>query len=320
MDWLIHNTVGDLAGPPFLAFYIAVIVLTCIACRRAIRSRDATGFREPPPIPGRPDPYEMAYLRGGENEVIRTGYFALLRRGYVQVVKAKKRFQKVTESRICRVDSPPPEGELSALELRLYRESATPRAAAEMFKSGGLASKIADACSIYRKRLEAEELLSPPEVKSASWPTWLVGTAVLLALGGYKLAVAHAKGRTNVEFLVILMCVGPILLGLVVAVASARRLSDRGRAYLKGIKIAYQGIKKPAPRANVAATDDTAAMLMVGVFGLATLKGTAHSGYSDMFAQAATASGSSGGCGGAGCGGGGCGGGGCGGGCGGCGG
>ena len=54
-----------------LLFHAMAIGAVNLACYKSVRSADRTRHREPPPIPARLDPYELAYLRGGETEVTR---------------------------------------------------------------------------------------------------------------------------------------------------------------------------------------------------------------------------------------------------------
>jgi hypothetical protein len=104
-----------------------------------------------------------------------------------------------------------------------------------------------------------------------------------------------------------------IFLAATISVVSRRRLSDRGRAYLDQLRLAFADLKTHAKvQANSAVPDVSATLLMVSLFGLTSLKGTPQASYAALFPQAASS-----GCGGGACGGGG---GGCGGGGGGCGG
>src|SRR5215468_7775683 len=72
MDWLIHNAIADMYGPTFLLVYGAIALVVIVVAFGLVRSCDKTGLRPPPPVPGIFNPYEIAYLRGGKNEVIRT--------------------------------------------------------------------------------------------------------------------------------------------------------------------------------------------------------------------------------------------------------
>ena len=108
MDWIIHNPIGDMSGPKFLGIYACLIAVTAVACDRFLRGLDTTDGDGPPPVPIDPDPYELAYLRGGINETIRTVGFSLLGRGYVDVVEVKKRRGVAATSMIWRKDDRPP--------------------------------------------------------------------------------------------------------------------------------------------------------------------------------------------------------------------
>src|ERR687895_307775 len=85
MDLLMNNPLADMYGPLFLLVYAAAIALTAVACRVLTRRLDWTANMAPPPIPSDPDPHEIAYLRGGENEVTRSVVFALVQKGLLQV-------------------------------------------------------------------------------------------------------------------------------------------------------------------------------------------------------------------------------------------
>ena len=161
MDWLIHNPIADLPGPAFLGVYAAAIAMTCFAAFRAIRARDTSGWREPPPVPKEPDAYELAYLRGGENAVIRTGLFSLLRRGYVEVFASKPKRFATAVAKLRQADFPPPPAGLTALERALFRACEGTVTPAELFRKEGVASDFGPYCEPYRERLEAEELLLP---------------------------------------------------------------------------------------------------------------------------------------------------------------
>src|SRR5688572_33475134 len=85
MDWLSNNPVANMYGPHFLLLYLTVILAVMVGCRWAARRSDSTSGELPPPIPVNPDPYEIAYLRGGPNEVARLVVFDLVRLGYVKL-------------------------------------------------------------------------------------------------------------------------------------------------------------------------------------------------------------------------------------------
>ena len=72
----------DLYGPQFLAFYAALTVATMIVVVVLRRRRELARWSSVELT----DPYLIAYLRGGKNEVIRTAIISLVDRGLLEVV------------------------------------------------------------------------------------------------------------------------------------------------------------------------------------------------------------------------------------------
>src|SRR5262249_47172438 len=88
MDWLIHNAIADIHGPSFLLVYGAIALVIITVALGFVVSGE-TDRRGPPPVPSIFNPYEVAYLRGGKNEVIRTVLYVLYQLGLVEVIPKK---------------------------------------------------------------------------------------------------------------------------------------------------------------------------------------------------------------------------------------
>ena len=118
MNWFLHNSIADLYGPYFLLFYAGTIVTLVVACYRSVRGVDRTIELELPKITSKVDPYEVAYLRGGENEVARVAIASLIQRGLLQIT-AGKRLQATTKQ----IDRrrAPLSGELTPIEARVMK-------------------------------------------------------------------------------------------------------------------------------------------------------------------------------------------------------
>lgn len=310
MAWWLHNPLADMYGPDFLRFYAGVMAATLImAWWWRVRAGNPTALLPPLSLPANPDPYEIAYLRGGENEVMRVVAFGLIQRSYLQVTEEKlwifSMGQKLTQA-----PKHPDPRHLSPLEREIFDFFASPSKAADIFQSSSLSAGVRGYCRDYEERLKKDQLLSPPEVRAAARHAGWTGTLVILGLGGYKFAVALAKGRHNVWFLILMAIVS---LTILMFVCRPPRLSRRGKDYLKRLQAVFKLLKSRAavPRSGV---PDLTLLLLVSLFGVNVLSGTSYAYFPQLFRQAGA---SGGGCGG-GCGGGG--GGGCGGGCGGCGG
>ena len=299
MDWLTDNFITSMYGPHFLFFYGAVIALTLASCWWALRMLDPTTSLPAPSVPSEPDPYEIAYLRGGENQVARVAIVSLTQQGYLRMSE-EKTGGSTTEQRIERAPNPPKEGHLPQIEREVLGCFSGSHTAQEVFEDGGVTSQIMYTCTRYERRLQSEQLLMPFEVPR---PIKVCGALVIIALGGYKLLAALGNGRSNVWFLIFM---GIIALVWLFQICSPR-LSSRGQAYLSRLEQAFEGLKDLTP-AFARPGFDLKLPLLVGLFGVGVLAGTPFEHFKEMFNQ-----GASGSCGG------GCGGGGCGGGCGGCG-
>lgn len=316
MNWLVDNPIANLPGPDFLAFYILVCFVTLLLCWGIRRSADPAGALPPLPIPSEPDPYEVAYLRGGANEVTRTAIFTLLQRGYLQPTVHPNPLLRVFSSQwLERSPKAPDARHLASIEQRVWEWVTVPRDPTEAFRSGGLASQIEPLCAAYERRLRDEQLLATPSMVGAAWRAGLLGALVILGLGSYKLAIALSRGRTNVLFLIAVAIVSTIIL---IGVLNIPRQSRRGRKYLEQLQLAFEQYRQRVGRLTASAVDPILPLL-VGLFGVSVLAGTPFDYYQQMFHRAASSSSCGGGCGS--CGGGSsCSGGSCGGGCGGCGG
>jgi uncharacterized protein (TIGR04222 family) len=334
MNWLLHNAIADLYGPYFLLFYAMTIVAIVAACYSSIRRADRTKDLELPPIRGKVDPYEIAYLRGGPNEVARVAIASLMQRGLLRITEKTNRLSTSKE-----IDGgrKPSHGELSPLESVVFEWPGYPATPSRIFQPSGIPAALKEFCARYQDDLGEKNLLAPRNLRTLGSLLWALGAMIIIGLGGYKLSVALGKGHHNVAFLVLLCVVGVSVLALVCF--ALPRTSNLGSAYLEQLKLAYGGLKSqvhpvgsvtsaltmagdPGSRGRLrdpAAYSDC--LLMVGIFGMASLAETPLSDLTSMFKRGGAASsaccgaGATGGCGGGGggCGGGGCGGGGCGG-------
>ena len=316
MDLFWHNPLANMYGPFFLVLYGTVAVGLLIFYGWLIRRADTTDTLPPLTVPPEVDPYEMAYLRGGENEAVRLVVFELMQRGYLHIVEEKTGiFSK--EKVFARCENHPDVAELSTFARTAFDWFSVSRKPQDIFQSSPLTTLAVEYTDRFRQRIESESLLAPAEKKATAVSAGFFIALALLGLGLYKLVVALNTGHHNVLFLIGGMIVSLIAVVIVGSVAARHRLSKRGRAYLAALQERFDNVKQQAMTAP-AGQFEPAWLAAFGLFGVTALAGTMYSDFGDMFHRSAGA----GGCGGTGssCGGGGCGGGGCGGGCGGCGG
>ena len=130
MNWLLNNPVADMDSEYLLLFYAMAIGAVILACYKSVRSADRTRHMEPPEIPARLDPYELAYLRGGETEVTRIAIISLLQRGLLQITESRD-WSSTALAILKEVDRgrKPEPGELSPIEACIMKWTGFPPAA-----------------------------------------------------------------------------------------------------------------------------------------------------------------------------------------------
>jgi uncharacterized protein (TIGR04222 family) len=308
MGWLFDNVLANMPGPDFLMFYATFACVVLVAAYVFIAMQDTTGDRPPPPIQGAVDPYELAFLRGGINEIIRTAVYSLRQQGLIEIVEQ-------TSIRATGFSA----GELTAIERAVLDALAPAPKIAALFADKNLRERLERLCGAYERRLSAEQLLKPPEMRRAARLALIVAGGLVIALAAYKLAAAAMHGRSNVGFLCIEAAVAFIAMIWIFQWAKRGNASKRGKAFLAQVQRAYSGhlgaVSGAATEsAPAGAVIGGSALLMVGLFGFGILKGTPDAALAQAFAQSSgSGDGGGGSCGGGGDGGGG-------GGCGGCGG
>jgi uncharacterized protein (TIGR04222 family) len=280
MDWLVHNPIADLSGPEFLVLYGVVIAATLLWCWWQVRASDPTTGQAPPPVPASPpDPYALAYLRGGENEVTRVAVFSLLQRGYLQAVPvAGGLFRRRRAQQLEHAPKQPDHKALTPIERRVFEWFSWPRNPVEIFR-GTVPTDVKQQCAGYEQHARQERLLMPDQAVSGALRMGLLGAAVILGLGAYKLAIAVSRGYPNVWFLIIMAVVSLFLLRWATQVP---RLSRRGEAYLRQLRQAYE----PTRAQMGLATGDDMLPLMIGLFGLSVLSGSPFHEYDGIFPDA----------------------------------
>jgi uncharacterized protein (TIGR04222 family) len=276
------KSIAEMHGPQFLFAYAAATVMTVLIARWWISCRDSSRFLAAPQIPSDPDPYEIAYLRGGENEVLRVVLFRLLQDGALRVLfesetsVVKKTFMEGSSH-----------SGLRTMEQEIAARSAG-QASKEVFQDPWIKFQVAGDCSRYRDRLERERLLVTSQEKTQFTRIAAVGIILILMLGAYKLTTALATGHTNVAFLIVIALAGPAILWK----TCVPRLTNRGRKYLRNLESAFGEWKQR--KSEIA---ESQLLLLLSIFGVAVLSGTTYDYFQKMFPKGDGSCGSCGGCG-----------------------
>ena len=301
MDFLFDNPLANMPGPEFLVLYILFIITTIIVFRVLKNRLDRTAHFTVPPIPHNPDPFEIAYLRGGANELARAVVFSLAQKNLLKFVNDDK------ISQIHPIVFEYDRRSLQPIQLTALNWFGTSRDTKEMFSKDGLVNALKPYADTFQSRLEMQHFFPDAEMNRRNTRLTIQAFLIFGGLGAYKFVAAFYNGYSNIFGIIFITFIGMFVLGLA---AKMPRLTKLGKTYLERLQIAFDKIKpsnhyaslnvSPVPSATFAAVDPF--LLSVGVFGGAALAGTIYSDYNRTFERAQNQSAnSSGGCG-AGCG------------------
>jgi uncharacterized protein (TIGR04222 family) len=286
----------DLRGPEFLAFYIpyAVIIFVVALVARWLW-KSSTGAEpvlprwKPGIYPREGDAYTIALMRGGPREVAHTVLGRLFSTGFIEVDGQTLRRSN-------------PSGVLPFLEPI---ENQALAAVSSGMTASQAEAKVRQAVEPHLRQM-AEDLerqgMAPNSGQRQGY--WILCGLALLAVSGLglaKLLAAFARGRTNVEFLVLLLAV---FTGLGIYYLRPPLRTRSGDKYLDWLKESHRGLVNLVTSGR---RDDLREMaLIAGIYGLDTLP--VFSPLHTALHPPSSGGESGGGCGGGGCGGGGCGG------------
>ncbi len=299
MDILLDNPLGTMNGGFFLIFYVFVILSALIILYFVKLQIDQSDKLNLPSIPPNIDPYEIAYLRGGTNEMARSVVFSLMQKGFIELKLESK------TSEIIRLNLQTSVSGLPQVEQIALNWLGAKREAKEVFDASyGLIGQLDNHGLNYHRRLEVSQFLTNYGMQQqlSVWK-WTFAAGIAL-LGIYKIIAAIAHGNFNFIFTIFLGVFGVVL---VFALINLPRITKLGKTYLERLQMAFENLKYEAqapyiPNGNLNGERRTAfagvdpMLLSVGVFGSAILAGTVFDSYNQAFKKAenqSVASGSS---------------------------
>ena len=292
MDILFDNPLGTMYGPYFLMLYVVFIISIVILLVILKFLLDDSGKSPSPIISGEIDPYEIAYLRGGNNELTRSAVFGLIKKDLLEFSDAAKMDMIRQKSPGLAVSG------LNKVEQITFDWFKTERSTSEVFSSYGLTEQLSAYGDAYEQKLERQNLLNGADLKTKLRLFRWLAVLAIAGFGGYKVLAAFAHGRYNVVLIFVIGIIGMIA---AIAVSSAPRLSKLGKSYLAKLQTAFSNLQyQPA---NSQGGNQTAfagvdpLLLSVGIFGGAALAGTAYSNFNDAFKKSTVSSGADTGCG-----------------------
>lgn len=287
----------DLRGPQFLGFYITLGILLFIILR-IIRQRVEDDGIESRHI--FTDPYMIAYLREGSQEVIRVAVISLLDRGLLtadgSMLSAKADAEAIARKPV---------------EKGILKRCQNPISAPLLV----LDPELLAMCERYEEELIKLRLLPDEAAVKMRGILFRLSLLILWGTAGMKIYVALMRGRTNIIFLIVLSVIFPLI---AYALTKGAFRSIKGDRALSRLREAFSALKERAASVQMGG-GTTDVVILAAVFGLLHLPGALSAQAMSLFPQLQRTSSSGGSSCSSGCSSSSCGGGGCGGGCGGCG-
>ena len=240
----------------FLALALVFLVLYTVFCH------DPKRIREPLQIPHTIDPYPIAYLRGGDTEVIRTAMVELVAAGKIvehvppSIQPRKSLFnwiidspidnsnqrEKSNDNWIANRDNANSESTPKIHQV-ILRHFVAPQGASSVF-CNDVYSAVHSINEPYANWIQAEGLWDR-QYRSSRWLPGLVYGSPLgfVALGIHKAQKDFPTGTGNPEwhpfFTMIVMIMGMVFIVLL----ESRPKSTRGQQYLKDVERAFASLK-----------------------------------------------------------------------------
>lgn len=299
MEILLDNPLAAMYGPYFLIFYGFFITFTLITLgiiKTRIDKTDEIGL---PPIPAQIDPYEIAYMRGGTNEVARSVIFSLMQKGFLEINR------EGSKTYLSRTNNQTDATRLLPIEQLALEWVKTRQETKRVFEGNGLTTQLRTYGLSYQARLEQQQLLVGDELKSQMSRWKWIAVAAIFGLGAYKIFASLVYGIYNFIGLIVMGVIGLVI---ALSIANLPRITKLGKAYLERLQLAFDSLKyeaqknyipsnepRPVQQTTFAGVDPL--LLSVGVFGGGILAGTMFDEYNQTFQRAQNQSANSGSCG-----------------------
>ena len=287
---------AQINGPAFLALYLVCWLAFMVVCL-IVRSQID------PAEPGRrvaaevdPDPYKIAYLRGGMNEVNRLATFALFSIG---ALEEKKNWRGSTTWTLLPDKVDAATATPYALEATSYYR--VPRKPTDIFQSD-MQDKFTSQRKEWDAWIEEKELRIEPDKQFKLGAIAFSLAGLYASIGLFKIVAAVLHDRYNIGFAIVLLIVGTI--GILLT-RSPRRFNARGRSFLSDTQIIngqYRSLTqrdlalKPHPEDSSPGMGGIGNMpiMAMGLFGVAALEGSPYENFRKTYLKSES---SGGGCG-----------------------
>ena len=181
----------DLRGPEFLFFYAVLAVFVNLLCGYLIKKKE--GGHDYINIVD--DPYLIAALRGGEIEAIRMALLSLIDRGLIKAENAKS------------VSAIPQASSYARKDLDKAIIDSLPGSIKSVYSN----YQVKYTVQKYVDDLRINQLIPDGDIKSFRFSLFLLFSGILICVALFKIYLAYLRGKSNVQFL-ILLCIFSVIL------------------------------------------------------------------------------------------------------------
>jgi uncharacterized protein (TIGR04222 family) len=200
MDNFFENSFARMYGPVFLVFYIMLSAIVILFVRYFLpgivgKVKSGDDFR----LPEQPDPYEIAYIRGTEFELLSLAIYNLIKRGYFvlrtdenKVIYLSKKEEKISEEA------------LNVFEMIVFSCLNKEWKLYDFMDYVKKTTSFKSRCKMLKEKLEEEQLIwsDKQRLKFSTWKYVMI--IILCAVSLYKIMAAIHHGHSNVGFLILL--------------------------------------------------------------------------------------------------------------------
>jgi uncharacterized protein (TIGR04222 family) len=233
---IFENPLARMYGPHFLILYISLYLLILVVVWFLLPiMTSGTKLNEIPKIPNRPDPYELAYLRGGEKEVALLSIYSLINKNFIRLLTNNERSKMAIVIR----DKDVNYGLLEQSEKIIYEAIPIEKDIVELIENKILMNEIKDAMYELKLRLVADGILCAEKEKNKfKYLKWFL-IALLISFGAYKLFAAYAHGHKNVVLIFATAMIGSMFIN---GININEMLTKKGKTLINSIKNIFESI------------------------------------------------------------------------------
>lgn len=254
----------NFSGPKFLGFYCVYSLLVLFFVSWRNKQRESQWSM---PKLNLADPYEIAFLRGGEVEALRIATFSLIDRGLIEPlgVEFKTKGKEAIEHARRPIEK--------AILIKLL-----PGAQIKDIYTDVL---LKSTCLDYQTSLEKYRLIRTDAVLESRKSLYFLGIFMIAGLAGMKILVALQRGRSNITFLFTLCAIFLIFLNKI----HNTELTGLGSRALADLNTLFRGLRdrrltlKPGGQTNEAA-------LLAAVYGASALSPVSFPYTKELFPKA----------------------------------